>query len=123
MYLIQTFYLLYVFFFQAEDGIRDAQESRGLGDVYKRQINIASATMRISSAMVIGMATVQTHFRGSEGIVRHSVPTPSIPLGHAKQLLTPTSQYEVDPQSVCTLLQMNGFVEDTLLRNPLRRSL
>eukprot|EP00658_Telonema_sp_P-2_P037887 TRINITY_DN27225_c0_g1_i1.p1 TRINITY_DN27225_c0_g1~~TRINITY_DN27225_c0_g1_i1.p1 ORF type:complete len:182 (-),score=47.22 TRINITY_DN27225_c0_g1_i1:145-690(-) len=29
----------FVFFFQAEDGIRDAQESRGLGDVYKRQIN------------------------------------------------------------------------------------
>ena len=28
---------LYVFF-QAEDGIRDAQESRGLGDVYKRQL-------------------------------------------------------------------------------------
>ena len=26
---------------QAEDGIRDAQESRGLGDVYKRQIWIA----------------------------------------------------------------------------------
>ena len=29
--------LLHLFFFQAEDGIRDAQESRGLGDVYKRQ--------------------------------------------------------------------------------------
>ena len=29
--------LCLVFFFQAEDGIRDAQESRGLGDVYKRQ--------------------------------------------------------------------------------------
>ena len=28
-----------LFFFQAEDGIRDAQESRGLGDVYKRQVN------------------------------------------------------------------------------------
>ena len=27
------------FFFQAEDGIRDAQESRGLGDVYKRQMS------------------------------------------------------------------------------------
>ena len=26
------------FFFQAEDGIRDAQESRGLGDVYRRQV-------------------------------------------------------------------------------------
>eukprot|EP00658_Telonema_sp_P-2_P039797 TRINITY_DN28434_c0_g1_i1.p1 TRINITY_DN28434_c0_g1~~TRINITY_DN28434_c0_g1_i1.p1 ORF type:complete len:327 (-),score=42.70 TRINITY_DN28434_c0_g1_i1:84-1064(-) len=29
-----------VFFFQAEDGIRDAQESRGLGDVYKRQVQV-----------------------------------------------------------------------------------
>ena len=28
----------YFFFFQAEDGIRGAQESRGLGDVYKRQL-------------------------------------------------------------------------------------
>ncbi|VDG23013.1 hypothetical protein MUDAN_IGPPGNFN_00534 [Lactiplantibacillus mudanjiangensis] len=27
-----------VFFFQAEDGIRDSSTSRGLGDVYKRQI-------------------------------------------------------------------------------------
>ncbi|VTU57552.1 hypothetical protein AMBR_JPGBJEAN_02769 [Lacticaseibacillus rhamnosus] len=26
-----------VFFFQAEDGIRDCLLSRGLGDVYKRQ--------------------------------------------------------------------------------------
>ena len=32
-----------IFFFQAEDGIRDAQESRGLGDVYKRQIIIRPA--------------------------------------------------------------------------------
>ena len=29
--------VIHYFFFQAEDGIRDAQESRGLGDVYKRQ--------------------------------------------------------------------------------------
>ena len=28
-----------VFFFQAEDGIRDLVRSRGLGDVYKRQID------------------------------------------------------------------------------------
>eukprot|EP00658_Telonema_sp_P-2_P078924 TRINITY_DN750_c0_g1_i8.p1 TRINITY_DN750_c0_g1~~TRINITY_DN750_c0_g1_i8.p1 ORF type:complete len:134 (-),score=38.36 TRINITY_DN750_c0_g1_i8:67-468(-) len=32
--ILQSFFF---FFFQAEDGIRDAQESRGLGDVYKRQ--------------------------------------------------------------------------------------
>eukprot|EP00658_Telonema_sp_P-2_P002947 TRINITY_DN11084_c0_g1_i1.p1 TRINITY_DN11084_c0_g1~~TRINITY_DN11084_c0_g1_i1.p1 ORF type:complete len:456 (+),score=124.06 TRINITY_DN11084_c0_g1_i1:71-1438(+) len=30
---------MFFFFFQAEDGIRDAQESRGLGDVYKRQVD------------------------------------------------------------------------------------
>src|SRR5674536_198049 len=30
----------FFFFFQAEDGIRDAQESRGLGDVYKRQVRL-----------------------------------------------------------------------------------
>ena len=28
-----------IFFFQAEDGIRDLVRSRGLGDVYKRQVN------------------------------------------------------------------------------------
>ena len=36
------FFFLYVFvcfvFFQAEDGIRDLVRSRGLGDVYKRQV-------------------------------------------------------------------------------------
>ena len=29
------------FFFQAEDGIRDLVRSRGLGDVYKRQLQMA----------------------------------------------------------------------------------
>eukprot|EP00658_Telonema_sp_P-2_P067412 TRINITY_DN56319_c0_g1_i2.p1 TRINITY_DN56319_c0_g1~~TRINITY_DN56319_c0_g1_i2.p1 ORF type:complete len:372 (-),score=60.33 TRINITY_DN56319_c0_g1_i2:121-1236(-) len=38
MYEDDTYVTFIVFFFfQAEDGIRDAQESRGLGDVYKRQ--------------------------------------------------------------------------------------
>eukprot|EP00831_Metopus_contortus_P020023 TRINITY_DN18758_c0_g1_i1.p3 TRINITY_DN18758_c0_g1~~TRINITY_DN18758_c0_g1_i1.p3 ORF type:complete len:108 (+),score=21.39 TRINITY_DN18758_c0_g1_i1:84-407(+) len=33
-----VFYVLFFFFFfQAEDGIRDVERSRGLGDVYKRQ--------------------------------------------------------------------------------------
>ena len=30
--------MLCFFFFQAEDGIRDLVRSRGLGDVYKRQL-------------------------------------------------------------------------------------
>ena len=32
--------VLVFFFFQAEDGIRDLVRSRGLGDVYKRQIKV-----------------------------------------------------------------------------------
>eukprot|EP00831_Metopus_contortus_P079398 TRINITY_DN788_c0_g1_i4.p3 TRINITY_DN788_c0_g1~~TRINITY_DN788_c0_g1_i4.p3 ORF type:complete len:102 (-),score=27.63 TRINITY_DN788_c0_g1_i4:180-485(-) len=32
------FCFFFFFFFQAEDGIRDVERSRGLGDVYKRQI-------------------------------------------------------------------------------------
>eukprot|EP00658_Telonema_sp_P-2_P045862 TRINITY_DN33887_c0_g1_i1.p1 TRINITY_DN33887_c0_g1~~TRINITY_DN33887_c0_g1_i1.p1 ORF type:complete len:168 (+),score=30.72 TRINITY_DN33887_c0_g1_i1:46-549(+) len=35
------------FFFQAEDGIRDAQESRGLGDVYKRQIIVSTPVLKL----------------------------------------------------------------------------
>ena len=34
-----------VFFFQAEDGIRDLVRSRGLGDVYKRQVGDEGATL------------------------------------------------------------------------------
>ena len=33
------------FFFQAEDGIRDLVRSRGLGDVYKRQLLLQSAPL------------------------------------------------------------------------------
>eukprot|EP00658_Telonema_sp_P-2_P043541 TRINITY_DN31476_c0_g1_i1.p1 TRINITY_DN31476_c0_g1~~TRINITY_DN31476_c0_g1_i1.p1 ORF type:complete len:281 (-),score=63.96 TRINITY_DN31476_c0_g1_i1:299-1141(-) len=40
-------YVLLFFFFQAEDGIRDAQESRGLGDVYKRQVYHIASQMQL----------------------------------------------------------------------------
>ena len=36
-------HVLVVFFFQAEDGIRDLVRSRGLGDVYKRQVDDSTA--------------------------------------------------------------------------------
>src|SRR5678815_4073967 len=48
------------FFFQAEDGIRDAQESRGLGDVYKRQvtnISFSDATATTSNCTVTQVRT------------------------------------------------------------------
>ena len=34
---VVRFVIVFGFFFQAEDGIRDLVRSRGLGDVYKRQ--------------------------------------------------------------------------------------
>ena len=37
VYVLVTLFVL--FFFQAEDGIRDLVRSRGLGDVYKRQVH------------------------------------------------------------------------------------
>ena len=47
------------FFFQAEDGIRDQPRSRGLGDVYKRQIfydrlPLSSLDFRIFRAIIRG---------------------------------------------------------------------
>ena len=38
--LIQHVLCCFSVFFQAEDGIRDLVRSRGLGDVYKRQVDI-----------------------------------------------------------------------------------
>ena len=38
IYSVYASHVLVFFFFQAEDGIRDLVRSRGLGDVYKRQV-------------------------------------------------------------------------------------
>ena len=38
------------FFFQAEDGIRDLVRSRGLGDVYKRQVHPVDVSVKIKRA-------------------------------------------------------------------------
>ena len=46
--------LVFFFFFQEEDGIRDAQESRGLGDVYKRQLLLTIDGRR----MVVGLSRI-----------------------------------------------------------------
>ena len=50
--------LLFFFLFQAEDGIRDAQESRGLGDVYKRQ---AGADIKGELQEVKKLVLAETH--------------------------------------------------------------
>ena len=42
-----VYFWLSVFFFQAEDGIRDLVRSRGLGDVYKRQYKLRDMTQAV----------------------------------------------------------------------------
>ena len=55
-----------VFFFQAEDGIRDLVRSRGLGDVYKRQIqNIGSVSIQQSNPSVVWVGTGEGNPRNS----------------------------------------------------------
>ena len=48
-----VFFVSSFFFFQAEDGIRDLVRSRGLGDVYKRQLQLkASGRSGFSNVLV-----------------------------------------------------------------------
>ena len=53
MFCVCVFFFCFVFFFQAEDGIRVAQESRGLGDVYKRQGTTPAGLLIVSVLFVV----------------------------------------------------------------------
>ena len=48
-----------VFFFQAEDGIRDLVRSRGLGDVYKRQLLAWANQRKIGRRSRVAARTVR----------------------------------------------------------------
>ena len=57
-----------VFFFQAEDGIRDLVRSRGLGDVYKRQVQsglliIALIVMAVNLIVDVLYAVINPRIR------------------------------------------------------------
>ena len=41
------------FFFQAEDGIRDLVRSRGLGDVYKRQVGRRGSGVEMGTRRIL----------------------------------------------------------------------
>ena len=55
-----------VFFFQAEDGIRDLVRSRGLGDVYKRQLQ----RVRLEWQLHAGLPTEAAIFSDQAGARR-----------------------------------------------------
>ena len=56
---VACWFLCWFFFFQAEDGIRDLVRSRGLGDVYKRQVfNFEGLTGQTADlAVALGLLT------------------------------------------------------------------
>eukprot|EP00658_Telonema_sp_P-2_P005998 TRINITY_DN12276_c0_g1_i5.p2 TRINITY_DN12276_c0_g1~~TRINITY_DN12276_c0_g1_i5.p2 ORF type:complete len:131 (+),score=56.05 TRINITY_DN12276_c0_g1_i5:111-503(+) len=83
---MRTYRVFFFFFFQAEDGIRDAQESRGLGDVYKRQecANVAegskcplAASQKVATqALVAGVAvTVLAQYFATKIVLHNKTPT------------------------------------------------
>ena len=55
------------FFFQAEDGIRDLVRSRGLGDVYKRQLQVYAA----QPGHIAQQRSVELDHPGERGGVGH----------------------------------------------------
>ena len=64
--------VLCCFFFQAEDGIRDLVRSRGLGDVYKRQVQgkgrMAAAVIELDALPdSVRPAAEDNHFRAVAG--------------------------------------------------------
>ena len=64
------FFVLIFVFFQAEDGIRDLVRSRGLGDVYKRQIEKAYLFRKLA-AQKDNIGNMITTAKKLEGAVRN----------------------------------------------------
>ena len=60
-----------IFFFQAEDGIRDLVRSRGLGDVYKRQA-LARAFLKDAPILILDEA-MSALDSGSEEMVNEAL--------------------------------------------------
>eukprot|EP00658_Telonema_sp_P-2_P024265 TRINITY_DN19752_c0_g1_i2.p1 TRINITY_DN19752_c0_g1~~TRINITY_DN19752_c0_g1_i2.p1 ORF type:complete len:274 (+),score=56.25 TRINITY_DN19752_c0_g1_i2:86-907(+) len=87
----------FFFFFQAEDGIRDAQESRGLGDVYKRQeydtklnaTDPVTETDRRCEDVVI--ETIRSRFSGHDFMGEESAQ------GNLREALTDDPTWIIDP--------------------------
>ena len=63
-------YGLFVFFFQAEDGIRDLVRSRGLGDVYKRQGQECAAASGTGGGGDVEVGGAEADVDGHDGPVQ-----------------------------------------------------
>ena len=61
-----VYLIVVVFFFQAEDGIRDLVRSRGLGDVYKRQQQVSVKINKLFIRKVFAIEYHVANFSHSE---------------------------------------------------------
>ena len=62
------------FFLQAEDGIRDLVRSRGLGDVYKRQVEFVRNAVRMDIFNVdIPEYLIGAHVKQLGNVVKHRI--------------------------------------------------
>ena len=82
---------MFFFFFQAEDGIRDAQESRGLGDVYKRQRPLNPQTRygfstKLSDYLISGVPVLVTDVSDNSIYIRDGINGYLIPPGSMSAL-------------------------------------
>ena len=58
------FFFLFFSFFQAEGGIRDLVRSRGLGDVYKRQVHPQICTQSMIIGGKVGISFFEPVYEG-----------------------------------------------------------
>eukprot|EP00658_Telonema_sp_P-2_P065257 TRINITY_DN54547_c0_g1_i3.p1 TRINITY_DN54547_c0_g1~~TRINITY_DN54547_c0_g1_i3.p1 ORF type:complete len:116 (-),score=27.46 TRINITY_DN54547_c0_g1_i3:342-689(-) len=97
MKIICSYTIWCFFFFQAEDGIRDAQESRGLGDVYKRQVNSHSSGIAIVLWVIVGaevLALISAYCKQSRAMSR--------------EMETPLLDGDGEPKSEAQLMDRYG---------------
>ena len=93
MIFVFFFFFCFVCFFQAEDGIRYLVRSRGLGDVYKRQLHIRHAPFRRHRGVVLDVARHQV-----DGLLVHLAA--GLPVRHACRCLLYTSDAADERSSV-----------------------
>ena len=104
-----------VFFFQAEDGIRDLVRSRGLGDVYKRQRSncVIAPNFAIGAILMMRLAAdAAPYFETAEVIEYHHDQKVDAPSGTAmltaERIAEASAQWADDPTTTTVVEGARG---------------
>ena len=98
LFFLMNKLLTYFFFFQAEDGIRDLVRSRGLGDVYKRQVPDLTSILPIFGTvgliLIVLEGSLELEFNKSKAsLIKKSFITAFFPMAFLAILLSILFQY------------------------------